>query len=152
MATAGERARPLGRLGVAVEQLRHMGAQHPGTRARGGHDIVVAGKGVEQAAHQVLGGLAVAGVEGRLAAAGLGARHLDPAAGVLEQPDRGKAYRRSEQVDQAGDEQGDAGLVGHGAWMVGNSVRWHPYSTRMAPGNKQGAVSGGGQRAPWQTG
>ena len=53
---------------------------------------------------------AIALVVGRLAAAGLAARHLDPAAGLLQELDRGEADRRPEQVDQAGDEQGDVGL------------------------------------------
>ena len=49
--------------------------------------------------------LAVAGVVGGLAAAGLRRRHLDPAAGIFEQLDRGEADARPEQIDQAGDEQ-----------------------------------------------
>ena len=45
-----------------------------------------------------------------LAAAGLGARHLDPAAGVVQQFDRREPDRRAVQIDQAGHEQRDARL------------------------------------------
>jgi hypothetical protein len=51
----------------------------------------------------------VAAIESRLPAAGLRARHLDPASGLLEQPDRGETHRGPEQVDQASDEQANPG-------------------------------------------
>ena len=35
----------------------------------------------------------------------------DPAAGMLEQPDGGESDRWPEQIDQAGDEQGDARAI-----------------------------------------
>ena len=50
----------------------------------------------------------VATVEGGLAAAGLGLRHLDRAAGLLEELDGGEADARPHRVDQAGDEQSNA--------------------------------------------
>ncbi len=50
---------------------------------------------------------------GGLAAAGLGGRHLDAAARLLQQPDGGEADGGAVDVHQAGDEEGDAGR-GHG--------------------------------------
>ena len=50
---------------------------------------------------------AVAGVEGRLAAAGL-ARHLDRAARILQELGGGEADARPDQIDEAGGEEGDA--------------------------------------------
>jgi hypothetical protein len=55
----------------------------------------------------------VARIVGRLAAAGLGARHLDRAAGALQQRDRGKADARPKQIDETSNQQRHAGRFGH---------------------------------------
>ena len=52
-----------------------------------------------------LGVGAVTRIVGGLAAAGLALGHLDDAAGVLEQLDGGETDGRTEEVDEAGDEQ-----------------------------------------------
>ena len=52
--------------------------------------------------------VAVARIEGRLAAAGLVFRNLDDAARLFQEFHRGKADGGPEQVDQAGDEKADA--------------------------------------------
>ena len=49
----------------------------------------------------------VAGIVGRLAAAGLRLRHLDDAAGILQQLQRREADARPKEVDEAGDEEPD---------------------------------------------
>jgi hypothetical protein len=83
--------------------------EHAGAGAARRHDVVAAGEGVDRAAGDRLGVGAVAGIERRLAAAGL-LRHDDLAAGVLQQLDRGEADGRAKQVDETGDEQADAKL------------------------------------------
>jgi hypothetical protein len=65
-------------------------------------------EGGDRLARKLLRGGFVAGVVGRLAAAGLRRRHIHLAAGVGQKLDRGKADRGTEQVDEAGDEQADA--------------------------------------------
>src|SRR3546814_11868800 len=71
------------------------------------HDVVVAFEGLDDPPRDGARILGVAGIVGRLAAAGLRPRHLDIAAGILQQLDGGEADLRPEQVDQAGDEQRD---------------------------------------------
>ena len=56
--------------------------------------------------------LSVAGIIGGLAAAGLRARHMHLASGILQQLDGGKADAGAEQIDKAGDEQADARAFG----------------------------------------
>ena len=62
---------------------------------------------------EVSGGAAIAGIVRRLSAARLH-RHLDRAAGVLEELRRGETHGGAHQVDEAGDEEGDAGLAAAG--------------------------------------
>ena len=57
--------------------------------------------------------ITVAGIIGRLTAAGLGARHLDRAAGLFEQLDRSEADAGPEQIDQTRHQQRDARRTGH---------------------------------------
>ena len=71
------------------------------------------------------GGDAVAGVEGRLAAAAL-QRHVDDAARVLQELDGGKSDRRADQIDEAGDEQTDPPRL-----MLGHQT--NPPARRRAP-------------------
>ena len=104
----GKRHRAILPSRVVGEQLGVVHLQHPGARAGRRHDVVVR---LERRDHLTGDGsrvLAVAGVVGRLPAAGLRRRHLDAAARRLDQLHRGKADARPEQVDQAGDEQADA--------------------------------------------
>ena len=109
----GARGQVAGRGAVGrrfVEQRRIVLLQHAGAGAGRRHDVVVAGEGGDRLARDQDRIGAVALIVGRLAAAGL-ARHLDPAAGALQELDRGKADRGPEQIDQAGDEQGDVRLA-----------------------------------------
>ncbi len=92
-------------LRLVGEQLRIMLADHAGAGAGRGDDIVEAVEGGDDLAGDRLGIRPVAGIVGRLAAAGLRSRHLDGAAGVLEQLDGGEADGRAEEVDEAGDEE-----------------------------------------------
>ena len=102
-------------VGIVVEQMRQMVLQHAAAGAGGDDDIVVAAERIDDAACQVARGAAVAGVVGRLAAAGLCTRHLDLAAGFLQQTDSGETHGGAIQVNETGDEQRDAGLwVRHG--------------------------------------
>ena len=54
----------------------------------------------------------VAAVQRGLAAAGLGLRHLDPAAGLFQQLEGGKADPGADGIDKAGHEKADAGAGG----------------------------------------
>jgi hypothetical protein len=51
-------------------------------------------------------------------AAGLRARHLDRAARLFEQLDRGKADRRPEQIDQTREEQGYPHPISLYSWLL----------------------------------
>ena len=107
----GPRRQRLGALlhrGVIGEQRRVVLADHAGAGAAGRHHIVVGLEGGDDPRGDGAGIGAIAGIVGRLAAAGLRPRHLDRAAGLLQQLDGGKADRRPEQIDEAGDEQADA--------------------------------------------
>jgi hypothetical protein len=56
----------------------------------------------------------IARVMGRLATAGLSPRHLDPAAGIFEQPDGCEGDAGAQKIDEAGYEQADTRLgFGH---------------------------------------
>ena len=70
--------------------------------------MIKALQGIEHGPGHLPGLFRLAGIVGGLAAARLG-RHLDITPGILEQPDRGKADRRTEEIDQARDEQADSG-------------------------------------------
>ncbi len=95
---------------LVLEEARIVFADHPGAGARGRDQIVEALEQRDGAARDVLRVGAVAAVIGGLAAAGLRHRHLDRAAGALQQGHRGEADGGTEQIDQAGDEQADARL------------------------------------------
>ena len=110
-----QRVGPRAQVRVVVEQMRQVLLQHPRAGAGRRHHVVVAAERLDQPAREVARGGAVAGVVGRLAAAGLRPRHLHLAAGRFQQPNRGEADAGAVEVHQAGDEQGDAGLrLGHG--------------------------------------
>ena len=85
-----------------------MRADHARTGTARRHHIVVGLEGGDDLGCDGAGVGAIAGVVGGLAAAGLRARHLDRAAGLLQQLDGGEAHRRPEQIDETGDEQADA--------------------------------------------
>ena len=93
---------------IRLEEFGIVLDDHAPAGARGGHHVIEAAEGGDHVAGEGGGGVTVARIEGRLAAAGLGFRHLDAAACIFQQLDRRKADRRAEQVHQAGDEQGDA--------------------------------------------
>ena len=108
MHLGAERRRPSLPGRIVLQQLGVVQLQHAGAGARRRHHVVVGLEGGDRLARQLLRGRLVAGVVGRLAAAGLRRRHVDIAAGVGQQLDRRKADRGAEQVDEAGDEQTDA--------------------------------------------
>jgi len=80
---------------------------HAGAGAGRGHDRLVAGEHVHEAARERSGLALVAGVVVHLPAAGLLLRELDPVAEALEQPDDRLAGLGEHRVVEAGDEQGD---------------------------------------------
>src|SRR5579875_2668485 len=85
-----------------------MNADHARAGAGWSDDVIIAGEGLHDFAGDRLRIVAIARIIGGLAAAGLRPRHFDGAAGLLQQPDGGKADGRPEQVDKAGDEERDA--------------------------------------------
>ncbi len=93
------------------EQLGVVRLDHPGAGA-GRRDEVLAALELGQhfLGERARGG-PVARVVAGLAAAGLSGRHVDLAAGRLEQLERRKADARTHQVDETGDEQADAHCV-----------------------------------------
>ena len=137
---------------IVVEQLRQMQAQHPGAGAGRRHDIVVArklprsGRG-RWPRWRARSPELNAGWPQQVCRA----RHLDPAAGLLQQLDRRESHRGPEQVDQAGDEQGDARAFRHEgagstkeAWP-GTVTPPHAGAATAAPGARpMAAVSGSG--------
>ena len=94
--------------GIVVEQCRIVMRQHSTAGARRRHHGVVTFEGVDHLPRDRPRRGTIAGIVGRLAAADLQGRHLDRAAGVFQQLDRGEAYGRANEIDQTGDEQGDA--------------------------------------------
>ena len=104
-AALGETPRPRQDPGITGEELRIVNADHPGARAGGSDDMVVALECVEHLQGDRLRIGAVARIIGRLTATGLSARHLDGAARLLEQLDGGETDRRPEKIHQAGHEQ-----------------------------------------------
>ena len=114
MALGGKlnRARLPSRIGI--EQLGEVFGQHSAAGTGRDDDVVVRFENGDELAGDRFRPEAVAAVEGRLAAAGLRPRHLDRAAGAFKELDRGETYRGSKQVDEAGDEQANARLSGHG--------------------------------------
>ena len=94
---------------IVREQLRIMRLDHAGAGAGRRDHVVVAVEGVDHLHRQIARGAAVAGIVGRLAAAGLDG-HLDDAAGILQELHGRKADGGAHQVDEAGDEQADPGL------------------------------------------
>src|SRR6266481_4396473 len=122
MGLGGERIGAREPVGVAVKQLAIMRFQHAGAGARGRHDVIIGREGLDHLFGDGARAAAVAGIEGRLSAAGLG-RHRDPAAGILQELDGREADRRPDQIDQAGDEKTDAlGRIGH----------WGSFSAKQA--------------------
>ena len=97
---------------IVVEQPRIVMAQHPPTGAGGRHHGIVAFEGLDDLDRDRPRRGAVSAVVGGLAAADLKGRHFDRTSGLLEELDRGKADRRPEQVDEAGDEKRDAARAG----------------------------------------
>ena len=92
---------------IALEQL---GIVHPhlaGARAGGRDDIVARLECGDHLFGDRARRCAVAGVERRLAAAGL-RRHVDVAARLLQELDRGEADRGPDQIDEAGDQEAHA--------------------------------------------
>ena len=83
-----------------------MHLQHAGAGAGRRHHVIERLERLDHLGGDLAGGGAVAGIEGRLAAAAL-SRHFDDAAGVLHQLDGGKPDRGADEIDQAGDEQPD---------------------------------------------
>ena len=100
-------------IGIVGEKLGEVRADHARAGARGSHHIVEAAEGLDHLARDGARGQAIAGIIGRLPATGL-ARHLDAAAGLLEELDGGKADRGTNEVDEASDEEADARLSGRG--------------------------------------
>ena len=92
---------------IVVEKTGVMVAQHSAAGTGRRHDGVVALEGFDDLRRDRPRRGTVAAVVGGLAAADLQRRYLDRAARLLEQLDRGKADRRPEQIDEAGDEKRD---------------------------------------------
>jgi len=93
---------------IVGEELRVMPTDHPGARARGSDNMVIALESIEDEQADRLCVDAIARIVRRLAATGLGSRHIDRAARLLEQFDRGEPDRRPEQIDKAGNKEGYA--------------------------------------------
>src|SRR5882762_9446758 len=103
---------------MAFEQLRVVLLQHSGAGAGRRHHVVETLEGRDHLFGDRARGGAVAGIERRLAAAGL-RWDIDGAARLLQELDGRKADRRADQVDQASNEQADARTRGLGAPLVG---------------------------------
>ena len=110
---------------ILGEQPRPVVHHHPGARARGHDDRPGLGKEIELRRRDGARLVGVAAGVGRLAAATLRLRELDPQAGVAQQRDRVHAGLRRHQVDDAGGEEIDGRRLGHGDRAVADPVgRW----------------------------
>ncbi len=118
---------------IALEQLGIVHAHLAGAGAGGRDDIVAMLECGDHLFGDRARRRAVAGVEGRLAAAGL-RRHVDCAARLLQQLDGGEADRRPDQIDEAGDQEAHARLGGHDGLRA-----LEPHGRRAQP---RGLVSG----------
>ena len=85
-----------------------MPGEHPGARAARRDDVIAGRERLDRPARDRPGRGAIARIVGGLAAAGLRGND-DLAARLLQQLDRGEADARAHEVDEAGDEQPDAG-------------------------------------------
>src|SRR5918992_493312 len=94
--------------------LQHAGAG-PGWR----HDIVTPGECRDRLAGELHRVGPVSRIVGGLTAASLSGRDSDPATGLLQELHGRKADGRPHQVDQAGDEETNAGSVGKGSGHAG---------------------------------
>ena len=99
-----------------------MGAQHAGAGAAGRHHMVEAFEQIDHLAGDGLGRLAIAGIIGGLAAAGLQRRRLHQAAGLLQELGGGQTHAGAEEVDEAGDEESDAD--GQASYPLGRVAGW----------------------------
>ncbi len=88
------------------EEFRIVQLEHAPARARGGDDVVVALESRDHLFSDRARILAVSGIVGRLAAAGLRRRNLNVTPRRLDQLDGGKADARAKKVHEACDEQG----------------------------------------------
>ena len=93
---------------IIGQELGKMGAQHAGAGAAGRHHMVEALEQIDHLAGDGMGGLAIAGIIGGLAAAGLKRRRLDQAARLLQELGGGQTHAGTEKIDEAGDEESDA--------------------------------------------
>ena len=87
---------------IVGKQLRVMNTDHPSTRARRGHDMIITGKCVHHLQGDCLRVGAVSRVVCGLPTTSLSTRHVDGAACGLKQPDRGKTYSRPKKIYQTG--------------------------------------------------
>ena len=92
---------------VVREELGVVRPDHPGAGAGGDDHVIVGPEGGDHRLREVPRGAPVAGIVGRLAAAGLDG-HVDDAARLLQELHRREADRWAQEVDEAGDEQPDA--------------------------------------------
>ena len=99
---------------IVLEQSRVMDPQHAGAGTRRRHHVIEAVEGLDGLGRQIPGRGPVAGIVGRLAAAGLGQGRFDPATGVFEQAHGGETDAGAEQIGQAGDKQADPRALGFG--------------------------------------
>src|SRR5215472_14515247 len=83
-----------------------MHLQHAAAGARGGHHIIVWSKALNDLLGDLPRGGAITRIERRLTATGL-PRNLDGATCVLKQLDRREGDRRTNEIDETGDEQTD---------------------------------------------
>ena len=138
---AGELVRARRPVRVVHEKLGIVHLDHAGARARRRDDVIEAAEALDDTLGEVARRRAIAGVVGGLAAAGL-ARHLDAAAGVLEELHRRKADGRPHQIDEAGDEQPDA----HASLSGQPHLRSAPEPALSAPGREGQCGAGEGWR------
>ncbi len=102
----GQRLGTVGVLGIVGEQVWRLVDHHvaAGPR-RHDHGRLALAEHVDRVSRHGARVVPAAGVEGRLAAAGLPPWHFDLDARPLQHPDDGKPDLRREAVDQAGDHQ-----------------------------------------------
>src|SRR5262249_39101841 len=103
----GEALGALPRPRIIVKQFREMMRDHRGARAGGYHNRLAAFEHVQEIPRHLASLVAIAGVEGGLAAAGLRFGKIQLETEAFEHPAYGHADLRKELVDRAGDEQRD---------------------------------------------
>ena len=108
-----QRVRNIGHNRIGGEEFGIVRLDHPAARAGRHHNVIEAFENIDDLACDRLGVVAIAGIKGRLPAAGLGGRNFDAATRLFQKLYRSEANGRAEEIDETRYEKRHARRVGH---------------------------------------